>query len=213
MTTATATSKKRPATDVRRRDAIAILKEDHRDVEKLFKRFERAGDGAVQQKREIVDEIIAALSQHAAIEEQVLYPWAREYIVDADHVLEAIEEHHVVKWLLSEIETLDPDDERFDAKVTVMIEAVRHHVKEEESELFPDLRTSRPATSCSSSATRCRRRNAQRPRCRKRTVAPPGWRRPRSATPSISARVSWIASALSPVSTDPRSGDTVAPSS
>lgn len=124
-----------------RSDAIALLKADHKTMEKLFKRFEKAGDGAKKQKRTIVDEIIVELSQHAVIEEQVLYPWAREYIEGGEgDVLEAIEEHHVVKWLLWELEDLSPDDERFDAKVTVMIESVRHHVKEEESELFPDLR-------------------------------------------------------------------------
>jgi hemerythrin superfamily protein len=124
-----------------RTDAIALLKADHKTVEGLFKRFEKAGDGATKQKRKLVDEIIVELSKHAVIEEQVLYPWAREYIQDEDdQVLEAIEEHHVVKWLLWELEDLSPDDERFDAKVTVMMENVRHHVKEEESDLFPDIR-------------------------------------------------------------------------
>jgi hemerythrin-like domain-containing protein len=122
-------------------DAIALLKADHREVEDLFKRFERAGDGARKQKRKLVDQMIEALSRHASIEERVLYPWAREYIEDEDdQVLEALEEHHVVKWLLWELEDLDPSDERFDAKVTVMAENVRHHVKEEEEELFSDLR-------------------------------------------------------------------------
>ena len=85
--------------------------------------------------------MIVELSRHASIEEQLLYPWAREYIEDEDDkVLEALEEHHVAKWLLWELEDLNPTDERFDAKVTVLIENVRHHVKEEESELFSDLR-------------------------------------------------------------------------
>ena len=135
-TTARKSAAKKP-----RPDAIAVLKQDHRDVDDLFKRFERAGDGAAKQKRKLVDEMIAELSRHASIEEQILYPWAREYILGADdEVLEALEEHHVVKWLLWELEDLDPGDERFDAKVTVMMENVRHHVKEEESELFSDLR-------------------------------------------------------------------------
>lgn len=124
-----------------RTDAIAVLKHDHRELEDLFKRFERAGDGAFKQKRKLVDEMIVELSRHASIEEQILYPWAREYIDQSDdEVLEALEEHHVVKWLLWELEDLDPGDERFDAKVTVMMGNVRHHVKEEESELFSDLR-------------------------------------------------------------------------
>ena len=143
MTTAkTATAKKTIGSGTRRRDAIAVLKEDHRDVEKLFKRFERAGDGAVEEKRHVVESIAASLVQHTTIEQQLVYPWAREYIVDADAmILEAIEEHRVVTWLLADIATTAPGDERFDAKVTVLIEAVRHHVKEEETELFPDLRT------------------------------------------------------------------------
>ncbi len=122
-------------------DAIALLKQDHREVDALFEKFERAGDGAHKQKRKLVDQMIEALSRHTSIEERVLYPWAREYIEDEDDtVLEALEEHHVVKWLLWELEDLDPSDERFDAKVTVMAENVRHHVKEEEQELFSDLR-------------------------------------------------------------------------
>ncbi len=146
-TKSTATKRSRPAAGASRarrpprRDAIAVLKQDHREVEALFKKFERAGDGALQQKRKLVDEMIAELSRHASIEEQLLYPWARDYIEGADdEVLEALEEHHVVKWLLWELEDLAPGDERFDAKVTVMMENVRHHVKEEESELFSDLR-------------------------------------------------------------------------
>jgi hemerythrin-like domain-containing protein len=128
---------RRPA----QQDAIALLKQDHREVDDLFDRFERAGEGAHKQKRKLVDQMIEALSVHASIEERVLYPWAREYIEDADDtVLEALEEHHVVKWLLWELEDLDPKDERFDAKVSVMAENVRHHVKEEEEELFSDLR-------------------------------------------------------------------------
>lgn len=125
----------------RRADAISFLKAEHRAVEELFARFERAGDGATKQKRKLVDQMITALSRHAAIEELVLYPWARENIEDEeDQVLESLEEHHVVKWLLWELEDLPATDERFDAKVTVMMENVRHHVEEEERELFPDLR-------------------------------------------------------------------------
>jgi hemerythrin superfamily protein len=122
-------------------DAIALIKAEHREVEELFRRFERAGDGAAKQKRKLVDQMIVDLSQHAAIEEQVLYPWVREYIEGGDdEALEALEEHHVEKWLLWELEDLDPRDERFDAKVSVMMENVRHHVKEEESELLVHVR-------------------------------------------------------------------------
>lgn len=122
-------------------DAITLLKNDHRTVEQLFKRFEKAGDRAHVQKKQIVDRIIEELSVHAAIEEQVFYPVARAVVPDTeDDVLESLEEHHVVKWLLSELEDMEPEHERFDAKVTVLIESVRHHVEEEESDFFPKVR-------------------------------------------------------------------------
>jgi hemerythrin superfamily protein len=122
-------------------DAITLLKTDHKTVEKLFKSFEKAGDGAKQTKAKIVDQVIHELSVHAAIEEQVFYPAIRAEVPDTtDEVLESLEEHHIVKWTLSELDGMDPDDERFDAKTTVLIEMVRHHVEEEETELFPTVR-------------------------------------------------------------------------
>jgi hemerythrin-like domain-containing protein len=122
-------------------DAITLLKDDHKQVEHLFKQFESAGDRAFVQKRQLVDRMIEELSRHAAIEEQVFYPAARAVVPDTGSmVLESLEEHHIVKWLLHELEGMDPEDERFDAKVTVLIENVRHHVEEEESDLFPQIR-------------------------------------------------------------------------
>jgi cell division septum initiation protein DivIVA/hemerythrin-like domain-containing protein len=122
-------------------DAITLLKDDHRSLERLFKRYEQAGDRAFVEKRALVDRIIEELSRHAAIEEQLFYPVARATVPDTDDIaLESLEEHHIVKWVLSELERMDPTDERFDAKVTVLIENVRHHVEEEESEFFPKVR-------------------------------------------------------------------------
>jgi hemerythrin-like domain-containing protein len=122
-------------------DAITLLKDQHRDVEKLFKQYESAGDRAFTRKRDLVDRMIESLSKHAAIEEQLFYPVTKDTVpAVADEVLESIEEHHVVKWILSELEKLDVHDERFDAKVTVLIESVRHHVDEEESDYFPKVR-------------------------------------------------------------------------
>ena len=111
-------------------------------MEKLFRDFERSSENADKTRRRLVDKMISELSVHAAIEEQFLYPAARREVpgVESD-VLEAMEEHHVAKWLLSELDGLDPTDERFTPKVTVLIENVRHHVKEEEHELFPELRS------------------------------------------------------------------------
>lgn len=122
-------------------DAITMLKEDHQTVERLFKQFEQAGDRAYKQKRDIVDRIIEELSVHAAIEEQLFYPVTREVVPETnDDALESVEEHRIVAWLLHELRTLDPQDERFDALVTVTIENVRHHVSEEEGEYFPKVR-------------------------------------------------------------------------
>jgi hemerythrin superfamily protein len=122
-------------------DAITMLKNDHRAVNALFKRFEKAGDRAFSLKRTLVEKMIVELSRHAAIEEEWFYPATRATVRGVDDVvLESIEEHRIVKWLLSELEHRDPRDESFKAKVTVLIENVRHHVKEEESEYFPKVR-------------------------------------------------------------------------
>lgn len=122
-------------------DAITMLKQDHRTVESLFKRFEKAGDRAFSLKRAIVDGIIEDLSKHAAIEEELFYPVTRAMVPGVeDIVLESIEEHHIVKWVLSELQHMDSHEESFDAKVTVLIENVRHHVKEEEIDYFPKVR-------------------------------------------------------------------------
>ena len=122
-------------------DAITMLRKDHKTVEGLFKRFEKTGPGATKTRRDLVDRIITELAVHGEIEEMVFYPAVRAELPDeTDLVLEALEEHHVVKWTLSELDGMPADHERFGAKVTVLMEAVRHHVKEEEDELFPKVR-------------------------------------------------------------------------
>jgi hemerythrin superfamily protein len=122
-------------------NATAYLIDDHRAVEQLFTTFEGLGERALKRRGSVVDKIVTALSRHAAIEETTFYPAVRDRLPDAtDDVLEALEEHHIVKWTLSELASMAPDDERFTAKVTVLIENVRHHVKEEERELFPKVR-------------------------------------------------------------------------
>src|SRR4051794_10045608 len=122
-------------------DAITLLRNDHRTVEDLFKKFEKAGTNAHKTKARLVEKMTHELAVHAAIEEMAFYP-AVKGMNDklTDSVLESLEEHHIVKWVLSELERMEPKDERFDAKVTVLMENVRHHVKEEERELFPAVR-------------------------------------------------------------------------
>ena len=120
-------------------DAITMLRQDHKTVEKLFKQFEKTEDP--KEARKIADQVIEELSVHAHIEEQVFYPAVRSEMPDAeDDILEGLEEHHVAKWLLSEIDGMAPDNERFRPKTMVLIESVRHHVEEEEQSLFPEVR-------------------------------------------------------------------------
>jgi len=122
-------------------DAITLLVEDHQTVESLFEKFEQTGPRANKARKNLADRIVHELSVHAAIEEQVLYPAIRESLPEVeDDVLEALEEHHVAKWVLCEIDSMSPEHERFQAKVTVLIESVRHHVEEEEGELFSKVR-------------------------------------------------------------------------
>jgi iron-sulfur cluster repair protein YtfE (RIC family) len=123
-------------------DGIVLLKEDHKTVKRLFREFEKVHKKAEPAaKRALVDRIIEELTTHAFIEETIFYPVARQDVPDTvDHVLESVEEHHVVAWLLSELTKIGPADETFDAKVTVLIENVEHHIEEEEKDWFPQVR-------------------------------------------------------------------------
>lgn len=133
-TSRTSTTAPRPS------DAIAELKSDHRDVEALFARFDGVGATAHKTRNATVAKIIVALSVHAAIEETVFYPALRSRLDADDPILEALEEHHLVKLTLSELEKMSSQDERYTAKVTVLKESVQHHVKEEEGDLFSKCR-------------------------------------------------------------------------
>jgi len=121
-------------------DAVEFVKQDHRVVEAMFREFEEAGDQAYRTKRKLVDQISHELEVHAAIEEEIFYPavQAKAPKEDREMVQEAYEEHHVVKVLLGELADMEPEADGFDAKVTVLMENVRHHVLEEETELLPE---------------------------------------------------------------------------
>ena len=113
-------------------DAVALLKADHREVEALFEKFEKAsGDGS---KEKIALNICKALTVHAQIEEEIFYP-ACEGKVEEDMLKEAYVEHDGAKVLIAEIEKGGPDDEYYDAKVKVLGEQIEHHVGEEEQRL------------------------------------------------------------------------------
>jgi hemerythrin superfamily protein len=119
-------------------EAIALLEADHRAVEKLFAQFEKARD--TDRKKLLADKICMELKIHTQIEEEIFYPTSREYLEDEDIVDEAVVEHAAAKELIAEIETMQPGEELYDAKVTVLQEQIEHHVEEEESEYFPKLR-------------------------------------------------------------------------
>lgn len=122
-------------------DAIVLLKEDHKEIRKLFKEFQDAGENATKRKGALVEQILEALTVHTYLENECMYPATRELLPDLeDDVLESYEEHHVADLLCAELAAMKPDDERFDAKVTVLIENVTHHIEEEEDEWFPKVR-------------------------------------------------------------------------
>ena len=120
-------------------NVLTILKQDHRNVDELFNRFEATDEPA--ELGRIRDKVVEQLSVHATVEEQVFYPAIRDASDELrELVLEALEEHHAAKTTLSELEKMPPTAERFRAKMSVLIENVRHHVEEEENELFEKVR-------------------------------------------------------------------------
>ena len=127
-------------TDMGSVSAIDLLEQDHREVEGFFDEYEKFEDA--DEKERIALKICLALTVHTQIEEEVFYPAVREAIERAELIDEAIVEHASAKQLISEIEEMDSNDELYDAKVKVLGEQVRHHVEEEEDELFPEIESS-----------------------------------------------------------------------
>jgi hemerythrin-like domain-containing protein len=122
-------------------DAIVLLKNDHKEILKTFRDFENAGENATKKKGDLVDKIIELLTVHTYIENEVMYPRVRTLVPELeDDIDESYEEHHVADLLVVELASMSPDADRFDAKATVLIENVRHHIEEEEDEWFPKVR-------------------------------------------------------------------------
>jgi hemerythrin superfamily protein len=119
----------------RQKDAVALLREDHKKVSALFEEFEKARSD--RRKKEIVATICQELTVHTALEEEIFYPAVKAALKDKELVPEAIVEHASVKDLIAQVRDQEPGGEEYDAKVKVMGEFVKHHVKEEQTEMFP----------------------------------------------------------------------------
>jgi hemerythrin superfamily protein len=133
-TTSKKTSKKaRPAAQPT--DAIAMLKADHKKVSGLFSAFDKTRSAA--RKKSIVAEICMELTLHTKLEEEIFYPAVKAALRDKELVPEATVEHATVKDLIAQVKGVEPSGEDYDAKVKVMSEYVKHHVKEEQTEMFP----------------------------------------------------------------------------
>lgn len=117
------------------KDAIALLKADHSAVDQLFGEYEKTR--SARNKKALVTEICAALTVHAQVEEDIFYPAIKKALKDRLLVPEATVEHATVKQLIAQLEGAEPDGEMYDAKVRVLAEYVKHHVKEEQNEMFP----------------------------------------------------------------------------
>lgn len=134
------TSRKTSSVSASKDNAIKILMEDHAEVKRLFKEFEKLSEKDDSNKVDIANQICMELIVHAKAEEEVFYPAVRTAIDDEDLMNEAEVEHDSAKDLIAQIQTMDPEDEMYDAKVKVLGEYIMHHVKEEESEMFPKVR-------------------------------------------------------------------------
>jgi hemerythrin superfamily protein len=119
-------------------NAITLLKSDHTAVQEMFDKYEKTR--SADRKAALAQQICMELTVHTQIEEEIFYPAAREAIRDQDLLDEATVEHASAKELIAQIRAGKPGDELFDAKVTVLGEYVKHHVKEEQNELFPKVR-------------------------------------------------------------------------
>jgi hemerythrin superfamily protein len=154
-------SKKRSET-AETQDAIAMLTADHKKVKQLFANFDKLKEeGSDADKAALVEQICNELKVHTALEEEIFYPAVRKAIKDADLMDEALVEHAGAKELIAQLEGASADDELYDAKVTVLGEQIKHHVREEEGEMFPKAKKAKVDTE-SLGATMLERKQALR---------------------------------------------------
>jgi hemerythrin superfamily protein len=119
-------------------EATAMLRADHKRVSALFERYEKTR--SAPKKKDLVSKICTELGVHAQVEEEIFYPAVKQALKDKELVPEATVEHATLKDLIAQVQDKEPDGEMFDAKMKVMSEYVKHHVKEEHSEMFPKAR-------------------------------------------------------------------------
>jgi len=123
-------------------DAIDLLKQDHDRVEKTFKEFEKMDRQDAEACRELIGRVCEELTVHTTLEEEIFYPAVREAIDDEDLMNEAAVEHETARMLIEQLQNMGPDDPNYFATFTVLGEYVRHHIKEEQNEMFPAARKS-----------------------------------------------------------------------
>lgn len=121
-------------------NAIELLKADHASVKKAFKEFEKLDHKNTAALKELVSTVCNELKMHTVIEEELFYPAVREAIDDDDLMNEAQVEHDSAKVLIEQLEGMKADDPLFAANFTVLAEQIEHHVKEEETEMFPEVK-------------------------------------------------------------------------
>ena len=135
------------STSTQAQDAIAMLMADHKRVKKLFSDFDKLKEeGGDDEKSAIVDQICNELKIHTELEEEIFYPAVRNAIDDSDLMDEALVEHAGAKDLIAQLEDASPEDDLYDAKVTVLGEQIDHHVKEEEGSIFPKAKKAKVDT-------------------------------------------------------------------
>ena len=138
MTTAIQ-KKAKPDSPSKVQDAIALLRADHKLVSTLFAEYEKTRSNS--KKKTLVSQICTELSVHAQVEEEIFYPAVKQALKDREMIPEAIVEHATLKELIGQVEGIEPDGEMFDAKIKVLSEYVKHHVKEEQNEIFPQAKS------------------------------------------------------------------------
>ncbi|HUL10177.1 MAG TPA: hemerythrin domain-containing protein [Candidatus Acidoferrum sp.] len=136
-------TRRKKAASTRKPDALRLLRSDHEEVSALFRKYEKGTRLGAEEKRALAERICDALTIHAKIEEEIFYPACDEAVQKAEDLLaEARVEHQTLKDLIAKIEAQQPGTCEFDAEVKVLGEYVKHHVKEEQGELFPKVRKS-----------------------------------------------------------------------